>query len=1127
MIFKAKINDSTVEITLHHQQGRWRGEVLVPVAEWASVLPDQRLPLLAVLEGLVDTYCGIRSVDSVTLPHEAIVSLTDSQATAFGLPPAVPLALDLHLHGLIHQADSYVSTAWVTAGGTRELVTRKGAFLYKGRDPLYRIPSPLYELANAAEQLKRDNAVSDAERYTAFAALNEAMPEDGANQKVRLDSALCSIRILHASSFSLQIPTDGEAFDFHPILFSRKSTGRAEEDKRILDEAENLLTPALQETFTERRFRRYGVARECYPIDDGVYVYLDPDLQKALTVVRQKQAASPEERKAFIHAPQRFIREQIGNDLDEDQISSIFVETEQYAHNVIGLGVWSPPVIPWLVREPNNWLPEKFGLKIGEDYIQIKPEDVPCAINEIRTRLEDYAGLAENPSPYECEGADGIKVQIPATKEALDALEGMTGLATAMIQAREEKQASGEVSSKTQEEAQKASGPIFLLVDDNLNDVTYQRNPQRRAGQSDYTHPINLKAALKDHQEIGVRWIIDAWTQGAPGVLLADDMGLGKTLQALTFLAWIIERKKTSTKCRELILIVAPTGLLKNWRKEIETHLREPQLGRICEAFGKALSSLRHGDDCQNDTETGISQLSRDTLRQHDVILTTYETYRDYHHSFAGIRFSAVVMDECQKIKNPKSQVNRALASMNPEFVIAMTGTPIENAIEDLWTIVDRVWPGFLGGLKVFSSTYTPENHASLQELTLKLKSAAATPHVSAPILLRRMKNGILTDFPMKILHIDDCKADMPREQADAYSQAVMRAREANPPPILFTLHALRGISLHPIDPSLILREGSFDSYDAYVRSSARLSQTIKILDDVQRKNEKALLFIETLDMQELMAVILKKRYGLKQRPGIINGKTGVEKIQKLVDAFENDFNFDVMILSPKVGGVGLTLVSANHVIHLSRWWNPAVEDQSTDRAYRIGQKKDVHVYYPMAIHPDTNFRESSFDLKLEKLLARKRQLSQDMLIPPESLEDASTLFEDTVGAHTDPCTITLSELDAMEPTVFERWVLNRAAQNGYIINATQDAWDHGADGIIQHKDTEASFILQCKHSARDQMSEDKAIGDLLRARTKYGIDSLVALTNRHFSPAVVQRMNQLGIRYFDRETIAQWPSGL
>jgi SNF2 family DNA or RNA helicase len=160
------------------------------------------------------------------------------------------------------------------------------------------------------------------------------------------------------------------------------------------------------------------------------------------------------------------------------------------------------------------------------------------------------------------------------------------------------------------------------------------------------------------------------------------------------------------------------------------------------------------------------------------------------------------------------------------------------------------------------------------------------------------------------------------------------------------------------------------------------LAETFSILDEIHARREQLLIFLESLDLQDHLALIIKNRYGLKRRPMQIDGEIAGEKRQSIVDEFQsNKREFDAMILSPRAGGVGLTLTSANHVIHLSRWWNAAVEDQCTDRVYRIGQSQTVRVYYPIAVHP--HYGDGSFDILLDKLLAEKRELSKRMLIPP------------------------------------------------------------------------------------------------------------------------------------------------
>ena len=182
-----------------------------------------------------------------------------------------------------------------------------------------------------------------------------------------------------------------------------------------------------------------------------------------------------------------------------------------------------------------------------------------------------------------------------------------------------------------------------------------------------------------------------------------------------------------------------------------------------------------------------------------------------------------------------------------------------------------------------------------------------------------------------------------------------------------------------------------------WVAGSARLAEALATLDKVAAHGEKALVFCESLDVQDRLAELLRQRYRMSGRPAQITGEVAGHKRQAAVDAFQSARRgFDVMLLTPRAGGVGLTLTAANHVIHLSRWWNPAVEDQCTDRVFRIGQERPVHVWYPMALHP--HFPGGSFDEALDALLERKRALTRRLLVPPVSPEDAAELLQATLG---------------------------------------------------------------------------------------------------------------------------------
>jgi SNF2 family DNA or RNA helicase len=201
----------------------------------------------------------------------------------------------------------------------------------------------------------------------------------------------------------------------------------------------------------------------------------------------------------------------------------------------------------------------------------------------------------------------------------------------------------------------------------------------------------------------------------------------------------------------------------------------------------------------------------------------------------------------------------------------------------------------------------------------------------------------------------------------------------------------MRGISLHPDDPAHAHLRGR-EPFAAYAARSARLATTMRILGDIAERHEKVIIFVENLAMQSVLAEGIAATFDLRRRPPIINGGTPGEKRLAIVDAFEAAGpGFDVMVLSPKAAGIGLNIVAANHVIHLSRWWNPAVEDQCNDRAYRIGQTRPVTIHLPIATHHD--FPGAAFDERLDQLLMRKRELSRTMLAPPTGGEDVETLF--------------------------------------------------------------------------------------------------------------------------------------
>lgn len=542
-------------------------------------------------------------------------------------------------------------------------------------------------------------------------------------------------------------------------------------------------------------------------------------------------------------------------------------------------------------------------------------------------------------------------------------------------------------------------GRFVVQIKTNYEGVDYEISRRPRRSLIEHAPPSARmgQTHFKSHQHEGFKWLVDAWIGGWPGVLLADDMGLGKTFQALAFLAWIRENQKAA-RARGIgavevgpTLIVAPTALLNNWIEEAEKHLARGALGDMAKVFGSDLRRFKNTDaDADNEP------LDTTMLKEFEWILTTYETLADNHTSFAKIPYSIAIFDEMQKVKDPGTLNTLASKAMNAEFVIGLTGTPVENRIEDLWSIMDRVFPGYLGDLKTFSNTHKDATEEKYRELNDRLSK----PIDGAPaVMLRRMKEDVLEGLPPK--DVKKYRVVMPSPQAAIYNQIVTEtltgaAGNRGRGEMLKVIQKLRSISLYPDDPwryDLTTKTGCQE----WIERSARLGKTIEILRDIDKRGEKVLVFVENKYMQERLAEAVTTLFELDSMPFVINGDVPGSRRQKRVNEFQaRRSRFDILILSPKAAGVGLTITAANHVIHLSRWWNPAVEDQCNDRVYRIGQDKPVTIHVPIAVHPVWGDR--TFDVTLDGLLTNKRTMSRKLLAPPVSERDLSDVFGATFG---------------------------------------------------------------------------------------------------------------------------------
>ncbi|WP_455269279.1 DEAD/DEAH box helicase [Rhizobium herbae] len=967
------------------------GKKTIPYNEWPAKASHLK-PTLRFLEHGLAEHQLTPMDEGVHASADFILSLPASQIEPLGIPKLAGLSVSVSMLGRIDSTDSVLQLTWNDQNSRVINPDFQGPFLRISGE-WCRLSRALYDIHKAARDFNNTAGKDFEARLPYWQKVQEILKRE-LGREIQADRFVSTLTIYQAGAFSLDVRETQAGPDFLPVLMARGSEPElgevddgadapetdggdiaewvSDSERRSLD-SDALLTPVLQAHFSEQVSNRPGNAQPAYVLDRNTYLLVDPALRTALNVVKQVRGLPIADRKAFLRNPRTLIAEALGDD-GATVASSLFIETTQYSDRIEGLGLWEKPKLPWITRKSNQWLPENFHVRIGNKTLNATPE-----------KIEELHILCDK-AEQDKSGDIVYEAELYPTADVRTMLE------------RLEEEGAGYLGPPSSEESgeREPSDQNVLKIKENLEDLDYISNLVKRSNLVPLEFPDGrINGTIpKEHQLQGFDWLCACWKQGWPGVLLADDMGLGKTFQALAFLSWIKSnmsaRRGAYRPLQGPLLVVAPTALLDNWKKEAEIHLRPGTLGSCAEAFGAGLKYLKTP---KRVGWTEEDALDVEEMRHADWILTTYETLALYHRSFARIAYSVAIFDEMQKVKSPDSINSHAAKTMNIDFVLGMTGTPIENRLEDLWCLMDRVAPGYLGDLKSFSKIYGEEDPAALTELKQKMDQKQG----KAPaIMLRRMKDDVAKDLPRK--DIFPYSVLMPAEQASAYDEAVAAAKagQRSRKSMLETLHLLRGISLHP------RRGADANAYDpgwrsAWINGSARLKKTFELLTEIRDRSEKALVFLEDRAMQHVFAVSAAEQFGLPARPTIINGTMAGRQRQEAVDLFQNKpTGFDLLILSPKAAGIGLTITAASHVIHLSRWWNPAVEDQCNDRAFRIGQTKDVTIHLPMAVHPA--YQDASFDKKLHQLLERKRALSRDMLAPPTSDRDVNDLFEEVVG---------------------------------------------------------------------------------------------------------------------------------
>ena len=727
-------------------------------------------------------------------------------------------------------------------------------------------------------------------------------------------------------------------------------------------ENENVYAP-------ERIKIEIGRDDEGFTVEPAVDIEENDKFQTYFDKMRKVQAQYPVQRengervRIVLNKEQKenlhYLKEQCGKHKTREEIQKMIEQpteyfdpnafdlSELYSDRVIEIGVYKPKFYPFICPYKSCWIagasvetPQNGTTKVTIN----NEEELEKLKRDIQSAKENKKGIVEY------------------NKTQLDIEDAIFLAQTAEKQLKDPSQPA-KVESENGNEARNV-----LIIEENAEELGFavkERIIEKGDKYTLFTDPFLQEGfSLKDHQKEGVAWLQHLYKSKASGCLMADDMGLGKTLQILYFIDWH-SRKYANHKP---YLIVAPISLLENWKNEYERFFMQPRM---------KINMLTSKDVTRKFDKSIV-----DKMQKMDIILTNYESLRISQLNFCAVEFDVVALDEAQKIKSPGTLVTNAAKALKCNFKIAMTGTPVENSLLDLWCIMDFCVPGLLGNAKAFAAQY----QNPLKKEDTDIVALGNEVHDKLGVyFMRRLKKDAAKDLPDKIELKE--KVLMPPVQKEAYASVVNDYTSGIQPNMLVTIMHLREVSEHPYlyDSTLLNHET-----DEIVDTSARLQATIKFLDEIKKKEEKVIIFVERKETQKMLQKLCLKRYGIITK--IINGDTpsivkrnmpNKQSRQSSIDEFQAVDGFNVIIMSPVAAGMGLNVTAANHVIHYSRHWNPAKENQATDRAYRIGQTKDVFVYYPMAVRSDIK----SFDETLDDLLSRKTSLATSTIFPTERVE--------------------------------------------------------------------------------------------------------------------------------------------
>ena len=1057
-----------------------------------------------LLKELLDNDQAEPSGMGIHLPSDEVCRLNSVEQELLGLPELYPFDLEIRSFGTLNEPEFRYNYQFLKPDRKSLHSERIGCILRLTQEWAYLLTHEQFALLEELDAFNRRDAADKSfqSNLLEFAKIKGLANQTGAE----LERYLNQEEVVAPKTIRLRLRESGDTVEIIPEVAGVDN----EKFEAVFDKFPNPETT-------------YNL-----PQPDGgrTRVLFQEEQREALQAVKRYRCVSREQLAEIAKEPQAYFDPEV-IELDPTD------ETPSFSERVREIGIYQPRVYPFVSPYKSQWIP---GILVDDGTetqtkIQIKTD---AELEKLQQAIEEAKQADQTHLTWE-----GKKLPVSEVEQHLPFIEK---------QLKHRKKPSRRPDEKSE--------TVVLIIEENIDDSDYVETSDSSI-EEPFRHllefPPNLKQEFKllPHQEEGLAWAQQLWEKEYPGGLLADDMGLGKTLQVLCFLEWHHAKSHLQESQRKPYLIVAPIALLENWAAEYPKFFDKGTLDFIT-LYGKELQTFKcdpsdaltpHVPEIEGaELHRQRGRLDVKRLRSADLVLTTYETVRDFQLDLGLIPWATVVIDEAQWIKTPGTLVTNALKALKTDFRLALTGTPVENSLMDLWCITDFVAPGYLDSAKSFNRNFC----LPLENPETDIRALGEQVRERIGIhLKRRLKSDILKELPEKHIHVEECQKKMPSEQVTRYQAALQSTQESESAEvqsrnrILQVLHQLRDISDHPL-----LADSQWEQLPTseLIAQSAKLIVTVKLLERIVRADEKVILFAERRKTQHLLAHVIREQFSL-ENVSIVNGDTPGStqrensmkmSRQQAVDRFQATSGFNAIVMSPLAAGVGLNITEANHVIHYSRWWNPAKEDQASDRVYRIGQTRPVHVYLPMATHPDFQ----TFDVILHELLEQKRQLSQGALFPTEQAEvtplDLLTSLQATQPEQESSSWLTIEDIDRLEPRSFEVFVAALFEKQGYRVGLTPYSGDKGADVIAHsHQGETSDLLIQTKQRKEGGKPGGEAVSEIIGAKPFYEekYDTTfqpMVVTNREFTKEVRQlsRVNQVQMheRKWLRQSLKKYP---